>query len=110
VSRLAEARAGPCGGLVVTEADVVTVTPPAPDGKHVVVPATRLPEEIGRRIVLSIITVGFFGAVSRLMLVEALEDAVKEPVPPGTLDLNLRAFSKGYDAGLGPFAKAQAPA
>jgi Pyruvate/2-oxoacid:ferredoxin oxidoreductase gamma subunit len=41
---------------------------------------------------------------------EALEKAVKESVPPGTLDLNLRAFRKGYEAGLEELAKAQAPA
>jgi 2-oxoglutarate ferredoxin oxidoreductase subunit gamma len=74
------------------------------------VPATRLAEEIGRKIVLNIITVGFFGAVSQLVPLEALEKAVKESVPPGTLDLNLRAFRKGYEAGLEELAKGQAPA
>lgn len=87
------------GGLLVTEADLVTLNSPAPDARHFVVPATRLAEEIGRKIVLNIITVGFFGAVSQLMPQEALEKAVKESVPPGTLDLNLRAFRKGWDAG-----------
>jgi 2-oxoglutarate ferredoxin oxidoreductase subunit gamma len=99
------------GGLLVTEADLVRLTPPAPpEARHFVVPATRLAEEIGRKIVLNIITVGFFGAVSQLIPVGALEEAVKESVPPGTLDLNLRAFRKGYEAGLEELAKAQAPA
>jgi 2-oxoglutarate ferredoxin oxidoreductase subunit gamma len=98
------------GGLLVTESDLVTLTPPAPEATHFVVPATRLAEEIGRKIVLNIITVGFFGAVSQLMPAEALEAAVQESVPAGTLDLNLRAFRKGYDAGLEVLAKAQAPA
>jgi 2-oxoglutarate ferredoxin oxidoreductase subunit gamma len=87
------------GGLLVTEADLVALTPPVPDARHFVVPATRLAEEIGRKIVLNIITVGFFGAVSQLMPQEALEKAVKESVPPGTLELNLRAFRKGWEAG-----------
>lgn len=88
------------GGLLITEADLVTLQPPVPDARHYVVPATRLAEEIGRKIVLNIITVGFFGAVSQLMPQAALEQAVRESVPPGTLELNLRAFRRGFEAGL----------
>jgi Pyruvate/2-oxoacid:ferredoxin oxidoreductase gamma subunit len=44
--------------------------------------------------------------VSRLVPHEALEKAVKESVPPGTIDLNLRAFRMGYDAGVAALAKA----
>lgn len=87
-------------GLLVTELDLVKLPGGPPTAKHYTVPATRLAEEIGRRIVLNIVTVGFFGAVSQLMPAEALERAVKESVPPGTLDLNLRAFRKGYEAGM----------
>jgi 2-oxoglutarate ferredoxin oxidoreductase subunit gamma len=87
-------------GLLVTELDLVTLPGPPPTNRHYTVPATRLAEEIGRRIVLNIVTVGFFGAVSKLVPREALEKAVKESVPPGTLDLNLRAFRKGYEVGL----------
>lgn len=93
------------GGLLVTEADLVSLQPPPPDCRHFIVPATRLAEEIGRKIVLNIITVGFFGAVSQLIPLEALEKAVKESVPPGTLDLNLRAFHKGYEAGAALLAQ-----
>ena len=96
------------GGLLVTESDLVSLTPPVPVARHFVVPATRLAEEIGRKIVLNIITVGFFGAVSQLIPVEALEKAVQESVPAGTLDLNLRAFRKGYEAGLAALAEAKA--
>ncbi|MFB3854929.1 MAG: 2-oxoacid:acceptor oxidoreductase family protein [Vicinamibacterales bacterium] len=88
------------GGLLVTESDLVRLDPEPPTSRRFTVPATRLAEEIGRKIVLNIITVGFFGAVSKLMPVEALEQAVRESVPPGTHDLNLRAFRKGYEAGL----------
>jgi 2-oxoglutarate ferredoxin oxidoreductase subunit gamma len=96
------------GGLLVTEADLVKVQPEPPTTRRFQVPATRLAEEIGRKIVLNIITVGFFGAVSKLMPMEALERAVKESVPPGTYDMNLRAFRKGYEAGLEALAAAPA--
>lgn len=94
------------GGLLVTELDLVKLPGAPPTDRHFTVPATRLAEEIGRRIVLNIVTVGFFGAVSRLVPHEALEKAVKESVPPGTIDLNLRAFRMGYEAGLAALAKA----
>jgi len=87
------------GGLLVTEADLVKAEPAIPGLRHFVVPATRLAEEIGRKIVLNIITVGFFGAVSQLVPLEALERGVKESVPPGTLELNLRAFRMGWESG-----------
>lgn len=96
------------GGLLVTEADLVKLDGPFPGARHFVVPATRLAEEIGRKIVLNIITVGFFGAVSQLMPVEALERGVKDSVPPGTLELNLRAFRKGWEAGQEALSQAQA--
>lgn len=92
-------------GLLVTELDLVKLPQTPPTSRHFTVPATRLAEGIGRRIVLNIVTVGFFGAVSELVPREALEKAVKESVPPGTVDLNLRAFRMGYEAGveaLGP--------
>ncbi len=92
-------------GLLVTELDLVKLPQTPPTSRHFTVPATRLAEGIGRRIVLNIVTVGFFGAVSKLVPREALEKAVKESVPPGTQDLNLRAFRMGYEAGveaLGP--------
>jgi 2-oxoglutarate ferredoxin oxidoreductase subunit gamma len=88
------------GGLLVTEAELVKLQPEPPTARRYTVPATRLAEEIGRKIVLNIITVGFFGAVSKLMPMEALEQGVRESVPPGTLDLNLRAFRRGYEAGM----------
>jgi 2-oxoglutarate ferredoxin oxidoreductase subunit gamma len=96
------------GGLLVTEADLVKLEPPVPAARHFVVPATRLAEDIGRKIVLNIITVGFFGAVSGLVPVEALERAVQESVPPGTLELNLRAFRKGWEAGQEALGAVQA--
>jgi 2-oxoglutarate ferredoxin oxidoreductase subunit gamma len=92
-------------GLLVTEADLVTPQPDPPPKRHFAVPATRLAEEIGRKIVLNIVAVGFFGAVSQLMPAEAIEKAVRESVPPGTLDLNLRAFRRGYESGLEALGK-----
>jgi 2-oxoglutarate ferredoxin oxidoreductase subunit gamma len=96
------------GGLLVTDSDLVKVAPEgqqAHAGRHFTVPATRIAEEIGRKIVLNIVTVGFFGVVSRLMPIEALEKSVVESVPAGTRELNLKAFRRGWEAGLEAIAR-----
>lgn len=99
------------GGLLVTESELVKVGPEhAHSPRHFAVPATRIAEEIGRKIVLNIVTVGFFGAVSQLMPVDALEKSVRESVPPGTSDLNLKAFRRGFEAGAEALKKAGASA
>ncbi len=63
------------------------------------IPATRFAEELGRRLVLNIVMIGFFAGVTGLLSYESVEKAVKSSVPRGTEDLNLRAFHKGYEYG-----------
>jgi len=60
-------------------------------------PSTRIAETLGRAIVQNIVMLGFFAAVTKLVPREAMRNAVKESVPPGTEDLNLRAFDAGWD-------------
>ena len=64
------------------------------------IPATRLAEELGRKMILNIVMVGFFTAVTRLVAYEAVREAVKASVPPGTEGMNLKAFERGYQYGL----------
>ena len=62
-------------------------------------PATRLAEELGRKVVLNIVMVGFFGAVTGLVDPDALRKAVADSVPPAMQKLNLQAFDKGFEYG-----------
>jgi len=64
------------------------------------IPATRFAEELGRRMVLNIVMLGFFTAIAKLINVEAMRKAVEDSVPRGTTDLNLKAFNKGYEYGV----------
>jgi 2-oxoglutarate ferredoxin oxidoreductase subunit gamma len=64
------------------------------------VPATRIAEELGRKIVLNIVMLGFFGAVTELIPREALRKAVETSVPAGTEELNVKAFDSGFEFGL----------
>ena len=87
------------GGLLLVEQDLVHLTG-LPQGIRVHgVPATRLAEELGRRMVLNIVMVGFFGAVTGLVDPQALRRAVETSVPAAFRDLNLKAFQKGFDYG-----------
>ncbi len=89
------------GGLLLVEEDLVHLEN-VPDGIRVYgVPATRLAEELGKRMVLNIVMVGFFAAVAGLLDPDALRKSVADSVPPAFKDLNLRAFDKGYEYGIG---------
>jgi 2-oxoglutarate ferredoxin oxidoreductase subunit gamma len=64
------------------------------------IPATRFAEELGRKMVLNIVMVGFFTAITKLLSADAVRAAVKDSVPKGTETLNLSAFDKGYTYGM----------
>jgi len=87
------------GGILITEQELVNIDR-MPTGIRVYgVPATRLAEELGRKMVLNIVMVGFFGAVTNLLDRDALRQAVTDSVPPAFQQLNQRAFDKGYEYG-----------
>jgi len=87
------------GGTLIVERDMVRVNG-VPSGMRVYsVPATRLAEELGRKMVLNMVVTGFFGAVTALIDPDALRQAVAASVPESFRDLNLRAFDKGYENG-----------
>ena len=86
------------GGTLIVERDLVRVNG-VPSGMRVYsVPATRLAEDLGRKMVLNIVVVGFF-AVTALLDPDALRQAVAASVPESFRELNLRAFDKGYENG-----------
>ncbi|MBI5883587.1 MAG: 2-oxoacid:acceptor oxidoreductase family protein [Elusimicrobia bacterium] len=88
------------GGLVLYESELVHPDKNLPAGvKAVGIPATRFAEELGRRLVLNIVMVGFFAGTTGIVSYEAMEKAVLDSVPKGTEDLNARALKKGYEFG-----------
>ena len=87
-------------GLLLIEQDLVRVDAIPPGVRVYSIPATRIAEELGKRMVLNIVMVGFFGAVSGLLKPESLRDAIADTVPKAFVDLNLKAFDKGYEYGL----------
>ncbi len=90
-------RRRPAECLLIAEEDLVTLDEEAEQGKTVLrVPATRLAEQLGRRIVLNIVMLGYLCGATRVASPEAMKHAIGASVPKGTEALNLRAFDAGY--------------
>jgi len=88
------------GGTLIVEQDLVRVADLPRQTKVYSCPATRLAEELGKRMVLNSVMVGFFTAVTQLLEPDAVRQAVADSVPPSFRDLNLKAFEKGYEYGI----------
>jgi len=86
-------------GTLVIEEDLVRIGE-LPAGVRVYsIPATRIAEELGKKMVLNIVMVGFFGAVSGAVDPDALRQAVAASVPEAYRELNLKAFDRGFEYG-----------
>ena len=86
-------------GILIIEQDLVRIDK-LPAGVRVYsLPATRLAEELGKRMVMNIVMVGFFGAVTNLLNPDALRQAIADSVPEAFRELNLKAFDKGFEYG-----------
>jgi len=87
-------------GTLIIENDLVRAGDSPPGKQMFGIPATRLAEELGRKIVLNMVILGFLTAVTGVVGAESMRKAIAESVPHGTEDLNLRAFQRGYEFGL----------
>jgi len=88
------------GGTLITENELVVPHNLRKDIRHFSIPGTRFAEELGKKMVLNIVMVGFTAAVTDVVGVDAMREAVKVSVPAGTEELNIRAFEKGYEYGV----------
>lgn len=88
------------GGVLITEEELVQPHNLRKDIKHFSIPATRIAEELGKKLVVNIVMMGFLTAVTQLVSKDAMKQAVLASVPKGTEDLNLKAFERGYGHGV----------
>ena len=96
-------------GIVLVDEDLVKE---AKAEKNVIlykIPATRIAEDLGRRIVLNIVMLGFFTAITKLIDHDAMRKTVETSVPKGTEQLNLKAFDSGYEYGLKQLEEKDSP-
>jgi len=85
------------GSVLIVEQDLVRGAELQRGLRLFSVPATRLAGELGNRVVLNTVMVGFFGAITSLLDLESLRKAIADSVPASLLELNLRAFNKGFE-------------
>jgi 2-oxoglutarate ferredoxin oxidoreductase subunit gamma len=87
------------GGTLIYDEDLVEPKDKdlAKGVKKYAVPAIRIAEDLGKRIVQNIVVVGFATAATGVVNKEAAKKAVESSVPPATIELNLQAFEKGYE-------------
>lgn len=85
-------------GVILIESTLVT---PDRDSRisTMGLPATRLAEQIGARIVANMAMVGFVTLTTGVVGLEAAREAIRSSVPPKTQEMNLEAFERGVQAG-----------
>jgi 2-oxoglutarate ferredoxin oxidoreductase subunit gamma len=84
---------------IIVEEDLVHPKGIKAGMKVYAIPATRFAEEIGPKMILNIVMVGFFTAVTKLVSYKSVRETVKAAVPLGTETVNLMAFDRGYEYG-----------
>jgi 2-oxoglutarate ferredoxin oxidoreductase subunit gamma len=87
-------------GLLLYEEELVEPHPGKRDRiKAFGIPAARIAEEFGNPMVLNMVMIGFLAGTSNLIDIEPAKKAIAGCVPSHFIDLNHRAFDKGYEYG-----------
>ena len=94
-------------GILIIDTDLVKPKPIKGKVQMFAIPSTRFAEELGNRIIANLVMLGFFTAVTDVVSPEAMKKALPGLVPGRFLDLNIKAFDKGYDYGVEQKAKAK---
>jgi len=93
------------GGVLLVEEDLVPLDHKAQHLKVYGIPATRIAEELGKKMVLNVVMTGFFCAITQAVSAEAAKKAVVDAVPERFRQLNLDAFDRGFQHGLNLLAQ-----
>lgn len=87
------------GGIVIMDPDMIPTEKDLGKVRIYRVPATKIAEQLGRRIVANIVMLGAFVAITKLLDENAIKESIRENIPKGTEELNLAAFEEGYECG-----------
>lgn len=86
-------------GLLLIDEDLVIPESVRPDVRLFRIPATRLAEQLGHRIVANVVMLGCLTALAQVTTVEAMTQALASSFPPTVVALNQKAFESGYGYG-----------
>lgn len=87
-------------GMLLVEKNLVTPNGHGHSAGTFAVPAMQIAEQVGRKLILNVVMVGFAAAVTGVVTSDAARKAIRDSVPPSTEELNLDAFEKGWQFGL----------
>ena len=85
------------GGKLVYDSSLVNPNKDHSKYKEFMIPATKIAEEMGKKIVANIVMLGFATKVAEIASAEGMRKAVMESVPGKFVELNLKAFKRGYE-------------
>jgi 2-oxoglutarate ferredoxin oxidoreductase subunit gamma len=83
--------------IVVIDPDMVQEDESNHTARTYRVPATRIAERLGKKIVSNMVMVGAIIGLTHMVDTAAVEKAIAKYTPRGTEQLNLTAFKNGYD-------------
>jgi 2-oxoglutarate ferredoxin oxidoreductase subunit gamma len=86
-------------GILIIDTDLVKLKPARGKIRVYGIPSTRFAEEMGNRIFANLVMLGFFTSISKVVSPDAIKKALPGLVPKRFLDLNIKAFERGYDYG-----------
>lgn len=82
------------GGLVFFDADLVKIKKDLPL-QQIPIPATKAATELGRTMVANVVMLGALIEGTKIIEVDLVKSCLRESVPAGTEELNLKAFDRG---------------
>jgi 2-oxoglutarate ferredoxin oxidoreductase subunit gamma len=87
------------GGTLIIDSEMIPKEKKLENVKVYRVPATKIADQLGRRIVANIVMLGAFVSITKLLDEDSIKESIKENIPKGTEELNLTAFEKGFEYG-----------
>jgi len=84
------------GGTLLYDSDLVIQLKPHDGLDEKAIPATRLAEELGKKIVANIVMLGFATSQAHIASPEAMMESIRQSVPEKFVQLNMKAFETGF--------------
>ena len=84
------------GGTIIMDPDMISQEKDFKNAKVFRIPATKIAEELGRKIFANVVMLGALVAITNVLDENAVKESIKANIPKGTEELNLTAFEKGY--------------
>lgn len=83
-------------GILLYENSLVAPNGHCPTPRQHGIPCLKIADELGSRVMLNVVMLGFLAKMSDAVSAEALKEAIRNSVPSRTIDINLVAFESGY--------------